>query len=60
MAGHPDAADGAPLGVCDWTNTRYRMLYMNMGHGDRIFTSELQNRLFEDAILWIGTQARSK
>jgi type 1 glutamine amidotransferase len=37
-----------------WTNTRYRMLYMNMGHGDRIFTSDLQNRLLEDAILWVG------
>jgi type 1 glutamine amidotransferase len=37
-----------------WTNIRYRMLYMNMGHGDRIFTSDAQNRLFEDAILWLG------
>jgi uncharacterized protein len=37
-----------------WTNTRYRMLYMNMGHGDRIFTSEIQNRLIEDALLWVG------
>jgi type 1 glutamine amidotransferase len=36
-----------------WTNTRYRMVYMNMGHGDRIFTSAVQNRLFENAILWL-------
>ena len=39
-----------------WTNTAYRMLYMNMGHGDKIFTSPDQNKLFEDAILWLGTR----
>jgi uncharacterized protein len=38
-----------------WTNTRFHMLYINMGHGDKIFTSAIQNRLFEDAILWLGT-----
>lgn len=38
-----------------WTNTSYRMLYLNMGHGDKIFTSNIQNRLFENAILWLGT-----
>jgi len=37
-----------------WTNTRYRMVYINMGHGDRIFSSDVQNRLFENAILWAG------
>jgi type 1 glutamine amidotransferase len=37
-----------------WTNTHYRMLYMNMGHGDQNFASPVQNRLFEDAILWLG------
>jgi hypothetical protein len=52
-----------PLGLKDtlvagdvpvvWTNTRYRMLYANMGHGDKIFTSDTQNRLFEDAVLWL-------
>lgn len=58
------APSNYPLGMKDilrdgdlpvmWTNTRYRMLYMNMGHGDKIFTSDLQNRMLEDAILWIG------
>jgi type 1 glutamine amidotransferase len=38
-----------------WTNTRYRMIYMNMGHGDKIFTNTEQNKLFENAILWLGT-----
>jgi uncharacterized protein len=37
-----------------WTNTKYKMLYMNMGHGDKIFTSPLQNKLIEDATLWLG------
>lgn len=39
-----------------WTNTRYHMLYLNMGHGDRIFASPIQNRLFEDAIHWLGNR----
>ena len=59
-----------PLGLKDtitagdlpvvWTNTRYRMLYMNMGHGDQIFASQEQNRLFEDAILWLGGPAGAR
>ena len=39
-----------------WTNTRYHMLYLNMGHGDHIFDSPIQNRLFEDAINWLGNR----
>lgn len=38
-----------------WTNTKYKMLYMNMGHGDKIFTNPIQNKLIEDAALWLGT-----
>jgi type 1 glutamine amidotransferase len=56
--GLKDVITGGDLPVV-WTNTRYRMLYMNMGHGDRIFTSDLQNRLLEDALLWIGTAKSS-
>jgi type 1 glutamine amidotransferase len=29
------------------------MIYMNMGHGDRIFADPLQNQMFEDALLWL-------
>lgn len=36
-----------------WTNTNYRMLYLNMGHGESIFTSAIQNKLVENAILWL-------
>jgi uncharacterized protein len=59
-----------PLGLKDtitggdlpavWTNTRYRMLYVNMGHGDQIFSSREQNRMFEDAILWLGGKKRGR
>jgi YVTN family beta-propeller protein len=38
-----------------WTNTKYKMLYMNMGHGDKIFRSPTQNKMIEDATLWLGT-----
>jgi uncharacterized protein len=51
--GLKDAITAGDLPVV-WTNTRYRMLYMNMGHGDKIFTSPTQNHLFENAILWLG------
>jgi type 1 glutamine amidotransferase len=41
-----------------WTNTRYRMIYANMGHGNRILTSAPQNRFFENAVLWLGGRSR--
>jgi uncharacterized protein len=53
-----------PLGLKDiltagdlpvvWTNRKYKMVYTNMGHGDKIFTSSAQNRLFENILLWLG------
>lgn len=56
--GMKDVVRGGDLPVM-WTNTRYSMLYMNMGHGDRIFTSDIQNRLLEDAIVWVGESKRT-
>jgi uncharacterized protein len=53
--GMKDVVRGGDLPVM-WTNMRYRMLYMNMGHGDRIFTSDIQNCLMEDAMVWVGRQ----
>ncbi|ADV81144.1 ThuA domain-containing protein [Terriglobus saanensis] len=41
-----------------WTNTKYRMLYVNMGHGDKIFTNETQNHIFEDGLLWLGNMKK--
>ncbi len=50
--GFKDTLTGGDIPVV-WTNTRYRMIYMNMGHGDRIFANARQNRMFEDALLWL-------
>ena len=36
-----------------WTNNKYRMIYMNMGHGDKVFSSHLQNQLIENEIIWL-------
>jgi YVTN family beta-propeller protein len=33
------------------------MLYMNMGHGDKIFASAKQNQLIDNAVNWLGTGA---
>lgn len=59
-----------PLGLKDvlrsgdlpvaWTNTKYKMVYMNMGHGDKIFTSSIQNRLIENTTNWLGRMASSE
>jgi type 1 glutamine amidotransferase len=53
--GLKDTITGGDLPVV-WTNTKYRMVYMNMGHGDKIFDNEHQNGLFEDAVLWLGNR----
>jgi uncharacterized protein len=39
-----------------WTNTKYKMLYINMGHGPNVYEDPTQNRLFENAILWLGSK----
>jgi type 1 glutamine amidotransferase len=39
-----------------WTNTKFRMVYVNMGHGDKIFSDPHQNQLFEDALQWLATK----
>ncbi len=52
-----------------WTNKRYRMIYVNMGHNDMdyehgtnrslssTFSSPMQNAFFVDALLWLGKKA---
>ena len=39
-----------------WTNTKYSMLYINMGHGPMVYGDPIQNTLFENAILWLGNK----
>ena len=51
--GLKDVLAGGDLPVV-WTNTKYKMIYMNMGHGDKIFTSPIQNKLIENAVNWLG------
>jgi hypothetical protein len=53
-----------------WTNTRYRMIYMNMGHNDMdyegktnrqlssTFAEPVQNELITRALLWLGDPSR--
>jgi hypothetical protein len=53
-----------------WTNTRYRMVYMNMGHNDMdyehgtnrqlssTFSAPIQNEVITRALLWLGAGRR--
>jgi type 1 glutamine amidotransferase len=52
--GKKDTIRGGDIPVC-WTNTRYKMLYLNMGHGDQNLQSPVERRLFEDGLEWLGT-----
>ena len=36
-----------------WSNTDYKMIYMNMGHGTRIFVDPTQNYLIYNALRWL-------
>jgi type 1 glutamine amidotransferase len=52
-----------PLGLKDiipdgdlpvvWTNTNFRMIYMNMGHGIHIFDDATQNKLIIAGLRWV-------
>lgn len=58
------SAKNYPLGIKDivrfgdfplvWTNTRYRMIYLNMGHGNECFSDATQNLLFTNAFQWVA------
>lgn len=55
-----------PLGIKDivlygdfpivWTNKNYRMVYLNMGHGDEGFIDATQNLLFTNAFRWVALE----
>jgi type 1 glutamine amidotransferase len=51
--GFKDTLSGGDIPVT-WTNTKYKMIYTNMGHGNKIFMSPQQNLFFENALLWLG------
>lgn len=42
-----------------WTNIKYKMIYTNMGHGDKIFARKQQNLFFEHALSWLGAAESS-
>lgn len=47
--------DIIPDGDCPvvWTNKKYRMIYMNMGHGTDIFSDPTQNALIIEGLRWL-------
>jgi type 1 glutamine amidotransferase len=55
--------DNYPMGIKDvvnfgdfpivWTNKNYRMIYLNMGHGDDEFMDATQKLLFVNAFRWV-------
>ena len=55
-----------PLGIKDvvyygdfpvvWTNKKYRMIYLNTGHGDEEFIDATQNLLLVNAFRWVVSQ----
>jgi len=57
------SADNYPLGIKDvvnfgdfpvvWTNKNYRMIYLNMGHGDECFEDATQKLLIINAFRWV-------
>lgn len=40
-----------------WTNTRYNMVYLNWGHGHRIFTDPTQNYLLYNCLRWLARKS---
>ncbi|ADV45159.1 ThuA domain-containing protein [Bacteroides helcogenes] len=58
-----------PLGIKDvvnfgdfpivWTNKNYRMIYLNMGHGDEEFIDGTQNLLLVNAFRWVVSQDKA-
>ena len=62
------APENFPMGLKDvifggdfpivWTNRAYRMIYLNMGHGDECFSDATQNLLFVNALRWVVSQRK--
>jgi type 1 glutamine amidotransferase len=36
-----------------WTNTQFKMVYLNYGHGDRIFTSPILTTIMDNSVHWL-------
>ena len=55
--GFKDTLTGGDIPVT-WTNTKYRMLYTNMGHGSKVFDDPQQNAFFARSLLWLGGRTK--
>lgn len=54
-----------------WTNKKYKMMYVNMGHNDidyehktnkdlsLTFDNEIQNKMIVNALLWLGSKSKA-
>ena len=42
-----------------WSNKNYRMIYLNMGHGDEEFIDGTQNLLLVNAFRWVVSKDKS-
>lgn len=40
-----------------WTNNKYRMIYLNVGHGDDCFSDAAQKLLFTNAFRWVVSKS---
>jgi type 1 glutamine amidotransferase len=40
-----------------WTNTRYRMVYVNYGHGDRIYSAPPLPTMIDNTLRWLLSRA---
>ena len=38
-------------------NNKYRMIYLNMGHGDDCFSDAAQKQLFTNAFRWVVSKS---
>lgn len=41
-----------------WSNMKYRMVYINMGHGEEGFAEATQNLLFVNAFRWVVSRSK--
>jgi type 1 glutamine amidotransferase len=61
-------ASNFPLGVKNtlnggdipvaWINRKYRMVYLNYGHGDRIFSTPVLPSMIDNSVRWLLDQAK--
>jgi hypothetical protein len=49
--------NGGDLPVA-WSNTKYKMIYLNYGHGDRIYTGAELTRITDNSLAWLLAQQK--